>query len=200
VATATALSVNNIPPVEQTNVALANVAGTATAVAQPGAAFSANLAAISAAQAAATAGAIGQPNAANATAVAAAQVAATAVALLPTQPPPTSALGAINQTATAIAGAFLTATAEAGGQGGGAVVEASPAPPTQEVVGTPGFVTAVPTQAELPDTGLFDEIAAGGTDGIGLLAAAVVGLVGVIVISRVLRARSRRDDDGSPDA
>src|SRR5690606_9597289 len=46
---------------------------------------------------------------------------------------------------------------------------------------TPSFV-ALPTA--LPDTGLFDDVAAGGRDGIGVIALGAVGLVGVPVISR----------------
>ena len=96
---------------------------------------------------------------------------------LPVELTPTSdPLLAVNQTATAIAGAFLTATAQAGA---GEL-------PTQEIGPTQGFPTVMPTA--LPDTGLFDDIAGGGRDGIGWLALAVIGLVGVIVVSRRLRS------------
>jgi hypothetical protein len=60
----------------------------------------------------------------------------------------------------------------------------------------------VPTPGTLPDTGLFDEV---GGDAFPILAIAVVGLVGVIVVSRVLRRKNdgvvdeteddRRDDE-----
>ena len=59
--------------------------------------------------------------------------------------------------------------------------------PTQEALATStqSFV-ALPTA--LPDTGLFDDVAGGGRDGIGMLALAAVGLLGVIVVSRRLRS------------
>lgn len=115
---------------------------------------------------------------------------ATALALLalPTATPTvraTEPIEAINMTATAIAGAFQTATALAGGGAGGGDFPT----PTQEVIGGP--TAAFPTAAfptALPDTGLFDDIAGGGRDGIGLLALGIVGLVGVIFISRRLRS------------
>jgi hypothetical protein len=91
----------------------------------------------------------------------------------------TSALEAVNQTATAIAGAFLTATAQAAGT---AVVV-----PTGGV--TPGFT---PVATALPDTGLFDTIATGGSEGVGLLALAVVGLVGVVFLSRRVRTMNAK--------
>lgn len=91
----------------------------------------------------------------------------------------TSALEAVNQTATAIAGAFLTATAQAAGT---AVV-----PVTSAV--TPGFT---PVATALPDTGLFDTIATGGSEGVGLLALAVVGLAGVIFLSRRVRTMNAK--------
>ncbi len=103
---------------------------------------------------------------------AATQTAAAVVVLVPTEP---AGLGSFQQTATAIAGGFLTATAQAAGPVEG---------PTQEG----GFGPIRPTA--LPDTGLFDDIAGGGRDGMGILALAVVGLVGVIVVSRRLRGRT----------
>lgn len=103
----------------------------------------------------------------------------------------TSPLEAINQTATAIAAAFQTATAQAAGP------DVTPEPqefPTPEILPpTPGFPTIAPTA--LPETGLFDTIASGGSDGIGLLALAVVGLVGVIFISRRLRTAAPPADE-----
>ncbi len=94
-------------------------------------------------------------------------------------PTPGNGLEAVNQTATAIAGAFLTATAQAV---------------------TPGAITVtVPAQAfptlavtALPDTGLFDDVVGGGSSGMGVLALAVFGLIGVIVVSRRLRSVNER--------
>jgi hypothetical protein len=62
--------------------------------------------------------------------------------------------------------------------------------PTQEIVATPteSFVV-LPTA--LPDTGLFDDVAGGGRDGIAMIALAAVGLVGVIVVSRRLRGSNK---------
>jgi hypothetical protein len=106
----------------------------------------------------------------------------------------TSPLDVVNQTATAIAGAFLTATANAlEGQGGGVVVTLEP--PTPEF-GTP-LVTpqpgVTPVATALPDTGLFDDVIGGSGDGMGLLALAVFGLIGVIFVSRRLRSNGRKD-------
>ncbi len=96
----------------------------------------------------------------------------------------TSSLDVVNQTATAIAGAFLTATAQAAPQ------ETPVAPDATVIAVTPGF-TPVVVPTALPDTGLFDDIAGGG-GGAGALILAVFGLVGVIVVARHLRARSRK--------
>lgn len=115
----------------------------------------------------------------------------TAQAASPTPSPTiqvTSALDAVNQTATAIAGAFLTATALA--EGTGEVV-----PPPVTPVFTPGFT---PVATALPDTGLFDTIATGGSEGIGMLALAVVGLVGVIFLSRRVRTMNAKSTTSSP--
>jgi cytoskeletal protein RodZ len=115
------------------------------------------------------------------------RAAATSATNTPTPPPSNTPVVAtadgaagLNATATFLAGQLLTLTAQAGGVTGG---------PTQEA----GFGTQVPRPTALPDTGLFDEVAGGGRDGIGMLALAVVGLVGVIVISR--RLRSSGDED-----
>ena len=107
-----------------------------------------------------------------------------AVVLAPTTVP-TSALEAVNQTATAIAGAFLTATAQAGG----IQPTVEPGVTGTTVPVTPGFT---PVATALPDTGLFDALGTGGSDGIGLLALAVVGLVGVIFISRRIRTMNNK--------
>jgi hypothetical protein len=93
---------------------------------------------------------------------------------------PTTSLDAVNQTATAIANAFISATQTAAAAG------AVPTTPTTT------FGTIVPTPQALPDTGLFDEI--GGGDNIGLLALMVVGLVGVVFISRRLRTTPASKD------
>lgn len=94
-------------------------------------------------------------------------------------PTPGNGLEAVNQTATAIAGAFLTATAQA------VTPDAITATiPAQQV----GFAT----QEVLPDTGLFDDVVGGGSGGMGILALAVFGLVGVIVVSRRLRSSNDR--------
>jgi hypothetical protein len=110
-------------------------------------------------------------------------ISGTLVAVLATDTP--SPLDAVNQTATALAAAFATPL---------------PTIPPPDV--TPGFPTAVPTPGTLPDTGLFDEV---GGDAFPILAIAVVGLVGVIVVARALRRKNdgvvdeteddRRDDE-----
>lgn len=96
-------------------------------------------------------------------------------------PTPGNGLEAVNQTATAIAGAFLTATAQA------VTPDAITATiPAQQA----GFPTLAVTA--LPDTGLFDDVVGGGTNGVGVLALAVFGLVGVIIVSRRLRSTNDR--------
>jgi hypothetical protein len=98
---------------------------------------------------------------------------ADALAQVPTIPP-TIAINAVAQTATALA-QILQPTV------GGAQVVATP---TGE-----GQVPTLPTA--LPDTGLFDDLAAGGTASLGGLVLAIAGLIGVIFISRRLRAANR---------
>lgn len=89
--------------------------------------------------------------------------------------PPTVAIDAVALTATALAD-LLQPTLVAENGGGGL------ATPTAEGVGpTPALPTA------LPDTGLFDDLAAGGTSSLGGLLLAVLGLIGVIAVSRRLR-------------
>lgn len=101
-------------------------------------------------------------------------------------PTPGNGLEAVNQTATAIAGAFLTATAQA------VTPDALTATiPAQQA----GFPTLAATA--LPDTGLFDDVVGGGSSGMGVLALAVLGLVGVIVVSR--RLRSVNDSSAQQD-
>lgn len=85
----------------------------------------------------------------------------------PTPSPEVGGLESVNMTATAIAGAFLTATAQAG----------------EPLATIPAQI--VPTA--LPQTGLFEDVVSGGSGGLGVLALSVVGLVGVIVVSRRLR-------------
>jgi hypothetical protein len=98
-------------------------------------------------------------------------------AALPTDTPsgpPTIEVNAVALTATALAGLLQQPTLD---QGGGQA-----ATPTAEG----GPVGPLPTA--LPDTGLFDDLAAGGAGSLGGLVLAVFGLLGVIVISRRLRA------------
>jgi cytoskeletal protein RodZ len=96
----------------------------------------------------------------------------TAQASGPTSPP-TVAINAVAQTATALA---LILQPTVGGQ---------VATPTIEGGQPPTLPTA------LPDTGLFDDLAAGGAGSLGGLLLAVIGLIGVIAISRRLRAANR---------
>ncbi|MFN8527520.1 MAG: hypothetical protein U0670_02800 [Anaerolineae bacterium] len=102
----------------------------------------------------------------------------------PTPVPPTVdlSLNPVNQTATAIAGAFQTATALAAPVTVTATVEAGVVPPTES------FPVLAPTA--LPNTGLFDDLSGNGT-GIGVLGIALFGLVGVIVVARVMRSRNK---------
>ena len=98
---------------------------------------------------------------------------ADAVAALPTVPP-TIAINAVAQTATALA-QFLQPTVS------GEIV----ATPTVEGQGPAPLPTA------LPDTGLFDDLATGNMGSLGGLVLAIMGLLGVIVISRRLRTANR---------
>jgi hypothetical protein len=99
---------------------------------------------------------------------------------LPTNTPtvtPTAegiSIDAVQQTATRLAELLISPTVD--GQGGGII-----ASPTAE-----GSFGTLPTA--LPDTGLFDDIAAGGMSGIGMIALAIVGLLGVIFVSRRMRS------------
>lgn len=101
-------------------------------------------------------------------------VSGTVVAIVPTSP-----LDAVNQTATALATFFQTPAAQE---------------VTQEA--TSGFPTAVPTAEALPETGIFDEV---GGDSFAILGIALVGLVGVIVVARVMRRRNDKDDNSSDE-
>ncbi len=101
-------------------------------------------------------------------------------------PTPTNGgLEAVNMTATAIAGAFLTATAQAFTPG----------------VTVTAVLTAFPQSVatQLPQTGIFEDVAGGGSGGIGVLALAVFGLVGVIVVSRRLRTVNSQADHQEPE-
>jgi hypothetical protein len=92
----------------------------------------------------------------------------------PTLEPTTVAdIGAVAQTATALASILLPTVDP--GIGGGLVV-------------TPTVETFVPLPTALPDTGLIDDLVAGGAGGVGMIALLLVGLVGVIVVSRRLRS------------
>lgn len=102
-------------------------------------------------------------------------ISGTVIAIVPTSP-----LDAVNQTATALATFFQTPVA---------VVST---PEAGTLVPTAAFPTAIPTPTTLPDTGLFDEV---GGDSLGVLAIALVGLVGVIVAARVLRRKNGSDDE-----
>ncbi len=102
-------------------------------------------------------------------------ISGTVIAIVPTSP-----LDAVNQTATALATYFQTPVA---------VVST---PEAGTLVPTAAFPTAIPTPTTLPETGLFDEV---GGDSLGVLAIALVGLVGVIVAARVLRRKNGSDDD-----
>lgn len=102
-------------------------------------------------------------------------ISGTVIAIVPTSP-----LDAVNQTATALATFFQTPVA---------VVST---PEAGTLAPTAAFPTAIPTPTTLPDTGLFDEV---GGDSLGVLAIALVGLVGVIVAARVLRRKNGSDDE-----
>ncbi len=105
---------------------------------------------------------------------ASANATATALASGPTSPP-TVAINAVAQTATALAAILQPTT---GGD--------------SQAVATPTIEGEVPTlPTALPDTGLFDDLAAGGAGGLGGLALAVIGLIGLIAVSRRLRTVNR---------
>lgn len=89
-----------------------------------------------------------------------------------------SDISAVAQTATALAGILLP-TVDDTGQGGGALVT-----PTQE-----GGFGPLPTA--LPDTGFLDDLAAGNPGSMGALLLAIVGLLGVIIVSRRLRTTNK---------
>ncbi len=94
---------------------------------------------------------------------------------------PTTGVNSINLTATAIANAFLAATQQA----------FTPGAATTTL--TPLAAQAFPTAAAgLPETGIFDDVVGGGRNGIGVLALAVFGLIGVIAVSRRLRTVNDR--------
>lgn len=88
---------------------------------------------------------------------------------------PTVPLSAVQMTATALSGVF---------DGDPTQVDGDPA-----ATATPRSIVGVPDDA-LPNTGLFDDVFAGSP--LAIFAAAL-GLLGVIVISRGLRKRNRRD-------
>jgi hypothetical protein len=104
----------------------------------------------------------------------------TAIAQLSDIPPTSTGISieAVAQTATALAAALgaTPTTALDGGQSGGGDV------PTREGPST--------TSGQLPDAGFFDE--AGGRDGVGIAVLMGFGLVGVIFISRRLRAANTK--------
>jgi len=96
---------------------------------------------------------------------------------IPTETPTAEGISidAVQQTATRLA-ELLLASPTIDGQGGGII-----ASPTVE-----GGFGPLPTA--LPDTGLFDDIAAGGPGSIGMIALAFVGLLAVIFVSRRMRS------------
>lgn len=105
---------------------------------------------------------------------ASANMTATALASGPTSPP-TVAINAVAQTATALAILLQPTTGD-----------------SQQVIATPTIEGQPPTlPTALPDTGLFDDLAAGGAGSLGGLVLAIVGLIGVIAISRRLRTVNR---------
>jgi hypothetical protein len=120
--------------------------------------------------------------------------AATAAAEVPTAGPtevaPTVApgLNSIEQTGTALAVTFQALTQQAV-----LLTATSEVAPTAE-----GGFQPIARPTALPDTGLFDDITGGGRDGLGLLALAVVGLVGVIVVSRRMRSRNDNSQNQQP--
>ncbi len=83
-------------------------------------------------------------------------------------------------TATAIVQGYLTETAQA------QITPVTETPIAPAGATTPPFIVQATTPAELPDTGLFDDVSSGG---IGVLSIALIGLVGVIVAARVMRNR-----------
>ncbi len=101
--------------------------------------------------------------------------AATLTAQASTPIVPTTSAEDVQLTATALAQLLL-------GQGGGPS-------PTAEVL-TPGTPSVQPTR--LPQTGFFDDLAASGSGGTTMLALMALALVGVIVVSRRLRAANNR--------
>lgn len=96
--------------------------------------------------------------------------------IIPSETPtsPGISIDSVQQTATRLAELLISPTVD--GQGGGVI-----ATPTQE-----GSFVPLPTR--LPDTGLFDDIAAGGANGISMIALAFVGLLAVIFVSRRMRS------------
>ncbi len=96
---------------------------------------------------------------------------------IPTETPTAEGItiDAVQQTATRLA-EILQVSPTVDGAGGGII-----ASPTAE-----GGFGPLPTA--LPDTGLFDDIAAGGTNGISMIALVIVGLLGVIFMSRRMRS------------
>lgn len=92
---------------------------------------------------------------------------------------PTISESDVAMTATALAGIFDTEPT--------AVISQ----PTAAVGATPGGgATGGPIGGELPDTGLFDEM---GTGGVGMFFLMVFGLLGVIFVSRRMRAGINKD-------
>lgn len=94
-------------------------------------------------------------------------------------------ISAIQQTATAIESLFNATPTPEGDTGNGVINGAATRPPG----GTDG-TDVTPQQPDgLPDAGLFDDVVQGGP---GMLFLAVVGLLGVIFVSRRVRNRKRK--------
>ncbi|MFZ4826464.1 MAG: hypothetical protein ACOYLB_03845 [Phototrophicaceae bacterium] len=114
----------------------------------------------------------------------------------PTTTPTRVSSDTVAQTSTALAQVFLNLTATADalanlGQGGGSD---SGATPTVELL-TPIATSTSGGSTTLPNSGLFDEFAAGNS--FGILSIAAVGLVGIILGARYIRSRNDEDDQNN---
>lgn len=94
-------------------------------------------------------------------------------------------IGEIQMTATAIESLFNATPTPEGDTGNGGGIIGATQPPGGGVVTTPGQPDG------LPDAGLFDDVVQGGP---GMLFLAVVGLFGVIFVSRRVRRRNRKEN------
>ena len=113
----------------------------------------------------------------------------------PTTTPTRVSSDTVAQTSTALAQVFLnlTATADAlanSGQGGGS--DAGDATPTVEQLTPVATSASGGASTTLPNTGLFDEFAAGNS--FGILSLVAFGLVGIILGARYIRFRNDEED------